>query len=290
MKTKTALVVGGTDGIGAAVALELCKQGARVIIIGRSKEKASNVVEASKMLQTNGTIEVVVSDFSLMNNVKNTVKQLKESTTTIDVLVYTVGILITKTEHTPEGIEKDFAVSYLSRFVCTEELQAQGLLTDATIMLNVAASAPKVPSYAQMEFSNVQEVQSRVGMKSHGQAQLANDIFTQFAASRYGITTIGYGPGSVNTNIRRELPKFLVALVQPFFAFSTREPQEVGRQIASILANTNLKKGQAQYFDKNGAFTVSPFIADSKRQNELLATSIALSDYALSKDYQLHHS
>jgi hypothetical protein len=174
--------------------------------------------------------------------------------------------------------------------MCTVVNKTQGLLTNATILLNVAASAPKIPSYAQMEFSNLQEVQSRVGMKSHGQAQLANDIFTQFAASRYGITTIGYGPGSVNTNIRRELPKFLVALVQPFFSFSTRESKEVGQQLVSILADANLKKGQAQYFNKRGAFSVSPFIADARRQNELLATSLALSDYALSKNYQLHHS
>lgn len=290
MKTKTALVVGGTDGIGAAVALELFKREVRVIIIGRSKEKATKVVEASKMLKSNGALEVIVSDFSLMKNVKATVRKLKETIESIDILVYTVGILITKTEHTPEGIEKDFAVSYLSRFVCTEELKTQGLLTNATILLNVAASAPKIPSYAQMEFSNLQEVQSRVGMKSHGQAQLANDIFTQFAASRYGITTIGYGPGSVNTNIRRELPKFLVTLVQPFFSFSTRESKEVGQQLVSILADANLKKGQAQYFNKRGAFSVSPFIADARRQNELLATSLALSDYALSKNYQLHHS
>ena len=290
MNTKTALVVGGTDGIGAAVALELFQQGARVIIVGRSGEKARKVVEASKMLQSKGTIEAIVSDCSLMKNVKATVRQLRETIESIDILVYTVGILITKTEHTAEGIEKDFAVSYLSRFVCTEELHKQGLLTETTIMLNVAASAPKVPSYAQMEFSDVAEVQSRVGMKSHGQAQLANDIFTQFAAARYSITTIGYGPGSVNTNIRRELPRFLVALVQPFFAFSTREPQEVGRQIVSILSQKNLKKGQAQYFNRHGVFSVNPFIANTRRQSEVLATSLKLSEYTLSQDVQVYQS
>jgi NAD(P)-dependent dehydrogenase (short-subunit alcohol dehydrogenase family) len=41
MNIKNALIVGGTDGIGAAIALELYKQGVKVVVIGRSQEKAN---------------------------------------------------------------------------------------------------------------------------------------------------------------------------------------------------------------------------------------------------------
>jgi NAD(P)-dependent dehydrogenase (short-subunit alcohol dehydrogenase family) len=281
MNTKTALVLGGTDGIGAATALELYKHGARVIIVGRSEEKAKQVLHAAQSIGSGGSMEYIVSDLSLMQNVKNAVNIMKDKAAVLDIVVYTVGILISQTEHTSEGIEKDFAVSYLSRFVCMEELHAKGLLNGNTLLLNVAASAPKVPTYAQMEFHTLQDVQARVGMKSHGQAQLANDLFVGFAASRYGITSVGYGPGSVNTSIRRELPPFLVALMKPFFYFSTREPQDVAQQLVAILGRPDLQRGKAQYFDKNGAFPVSPFIADSTRQNALLNTSVALMRQAL---------
>ena len=283
MKKKTVVITGGTDGIGAATALEYCRRGANVIIIGRSHVKADEIVRRANKFSSAGTIEVLISDFSIMKNVKNTVQRLREKVSSIDVIIHAVGILISKTEHTTEGIEKDFAVSYLSRFVFMEEASAHNLLTEQTIMLNIAASAPKIPRYAQMEFHDIAEVRSRVGMKSHGQAQLANDIFTGLAAHRYGITTIGYGPGSVNTNIRRELPKILVALIQPFFAFSTREPFEVARQIVGIVEDkSRLMVGQVHYCNKNGSFPADPFITDTQRKQALLKTSLTLVHDALS--------
>lgn len=84
--------------------------------------------------------------------------------------MHAVGILISRTEHTAEGIEKDFAVSYQSRFVFLETASAKGLLRPSTRLLNIAASAPKVPRYQQLDLSDLAVVKPRVGMKSHGQA------------------------------------------------------------------------------------------------------------------------
>jgi NAD(P)-dependent dehydrogenase (short-subunit alcohol dehydrogenase family) len=44
LKGKTALVTGSTSGIGKAVALALAARGAHVLVAGRSKERAAEVV------------------------------------------------------------------------------------------------------------------------------------------------------------------------------------------------------------------------------------------------------
>jgi NAD(P)-dependent dehydrogenase (short-subunit alcohol dehydrogenase family) len=44
LKGKTALVTGSTSGIGRAVALALAARGAHVLVAGRSKERAAEVV------------------------------------------------------------------------------------------------------------------------------------------------------------------------------------------------------------------------------------------------------
>ena len=49
-------------------------------------------------------------------------------------------------------------------------------------------------------------------MQSHGQAQLANDLYSLELSRRFGLSVIGYGPGSVDTNIRRELNPIMVTL------------------------------------------------------------------------------
>jgi NAD(P)-dependent dehydrogenase (short-subunit alcohol dehydrogenase family) len=282
---KSAVVTGGTDGIGAATALHLYRHGAHVTVIGRSAAKADALVSRAAATPGPGSLRAVVADFSRMATVEATVERTAREITGIDLLVHAVGILITRTEHTDEGIEKDFAVSYLSRFVFLEAAARHHLLHRRTRMINIAASAPKVPSYARMEFTDLAEVESRVGMRGHGQAQLANDLLTAQAPGRYGITAIGYGPGAVDTSIRREIPAVVRAVMKPFFAGVTRTPDQVAVQLAGILADPALPGGGPHFYTRKGRFPAADFIADPARQEDLLRVSTALARKALGGDH-----
>jgi NAD(P)-dependent dehydrogenase (short-subunit alcohol dehydrogenase family) len=268
------VVTGGTDGIGAATARRLVAEGADVVVVGRSRAKADALRAAA--VPGPGRLRAVVADLSEMATVRRVVGDLAGMVDRVDLLVQAVGILIARTEHTTEGIEKDFAVGYLARFVLLEEAAARGLLHPGTRLLTVAASSRSVPRYAQMEFSDLAEVERRVGMRSHGQAQLANDLLTAQAARRYGITAIGYGPGSVDTSIRREVPALLRAAIKPFFARTTRTPDAVAVQVVDILADPAIPPGATVFHDKRGPFPTAAFVADPARQADLLAVSLAL--------------
>ncbi|MEU1837267.1 SDR family NAD(P)-dependent oxidoreductase [Micromonospora chersina] len=278
---KTAVVTGGTDGIGAATALRLRRLGADVILIGRSQAKADALVARAAALPGPGSLRAITADFSSMRAVEAVVARLAGEIDAVDLLVHAVGILITRTEHTAEGVEKDFAVSYLSRFVFLEAAARQGLLHPGTRLVNIAASGPKIPTFARMEFGNLAEVESRVGMKSHGQAQLANDLLTVQAPQRYGITAIGYGPGAADTSIRREVPTVLRAIMQPFYAWRTRKPDEVARQVVDLLTDPTLATGSVSFHDRRGPFPPAGFITEPARQRDLLRTSTALAGKAL---------
>lgn len=277
----TAVITGGTDGIGAATALQLYRHGAHVTIIGRSAAKADALTARAAARPGPGSLQAIVADFSRMTAVEATVDRLARDHASIDLLVHAVGILITRAEYTSEGIEKDFAVGYLSRFVFLEAAARLKLLHPGTRMINIAASAPKVPSYARLEFSDLAEVEARTGMKSHGQAQLANDLLTAQAPARYGITAIGYGPGSVDTNIRRELPAAVRAVMKPFFAPVTRSADQVATQLTGILTDPTLDRGTAHFHGRKGPFPAAAFITDEARQQALLQTSTALARKAL---------
>jgi NAD(P)-dependent dehydrogenase (short-subunit alcohol dehydrogenase family) len=272
---KTVVITGGTDGIGAATALELHRRGARVWIIGRSVEKAQRLLAEAARTGGGGSLEVLSADFSLMANVRTAVAQLQARLTRIDVLIHCVGILIAHKEYTAEGIEKDFAVGYLSRFVMTRALVEHGLLGAHSLLLNVAASGPRLPRMARLEFDDLAAVEARFGMQSHGQAQLANDLFSLEAARRWVLGVIGYGPGSVDTGIRRELPALLVALIKPFFAFTTRAPAQVARQLADLLAAEAPPAGETRFFRRQGRFTPDAFVRDKRRRQALWSASEA---------------
>jgi NAD(P)-dependent dehydrogenase (short-subunit alcohol dehydrogenase family) len=279
---RTVVVTGGTDGIGAATALELKRRGAQVWIIGRSQAKGERLVNEAALNSGVGSLQFIQADFSSMSNVLATVAQLQQRITRIDTLIHCVGILIAHKAYTAEGIELDFAVGYLSRFIMTRALVERGLLGQGSIMLNLAASEPRIPQMARMEFADLATVEARHGMQSHGQAQLANDLFSLAAAERWGLSVIGYGPGAVDTNIRRELPALIVALLKPFFALSTRKPEQVGLQLVELIEHQAPPPGATWFFHKKGRFTPDPFVLDGGRQRALWSVSEALADKALS--------
>lgn len=277
----TAVVTGGTDGIGAATALELRARGSDVTIVGRSPAKADAMVARAAELPGPGSLRAITADLSLMRTAREIGERLADEIGHVDLLLNAVGILITRTAHTEEGIELDFAVGYLSRFVLMETLAARGAFTPTTRIVTIAASSREVPKFARLEFDDLAAVEARTGMTSHGQAQLANDLLTAQAAARYGVTAVGYGPGAVDTSIRREVPTLIRTLMKPFYARSTRRPEDVGRQIADIFADPTLQPGDTAYFDRSGRFPTASFIADDARQAALLRTSLTLTEKAL---------
>jgi NAD(P)-dependent dehydrogenase (short-subunit alcohol dehydrogenase family) len=278
LEGKQVVVTGGTDGIGAATAQELARRGARVVIIGRSQAKGERIA-AAPVGGKGGSITFLQADFSLMANVHQSAEQLRTLVAQVDILVHCVGILIAHKEYTSEGIEKDFAVGYLSRFVFTRLLVEQGLLRAGGLLLNVAASGPHIPKMARIEFDDLAVVEARYGMRSHGQAQLANDLFSLEAAERWGLAVIGYGPGSVDTGIRRELPALLMTLMKPFFARSTRRPEQVGEQLATLIEQAP-PAGSTWFYHKAGRFEPNPFVLERARRRALWAVSEALAHKA----------
>ena len=60
LKNKTVVVIGGSSGMGLAVAKQSSQSGARVVIAGRSHDKLK--AAAALMLMTNGFITGIVLD------------------------------------------------------------------------------------------------------------------------------------------------------------------------------------------------------------------------------------
>ena len=88
LKNKKALVTGSTAGIGYATALELAKEGAEVIVNGRSIERVNNAVAQIKAETGNDKISGITADFSSAESIKNLISQLPH----VDILVNNVAI------------------------------------------------------------------------------------------------------------------------------------------------------------------------------------------------------
>ncbi len=124
LKGKVALVTGSARGIGRAIAIELAKRGANVVInYAHSEEEAKKTEEACR--QYGVETLVVKADVSRREEVRAMVEKIIERFGRIDVLVNNAGILgkaLKPMEVTDEDWDAVLAVNLKGAFIVTQEV------------------------------------------------------------------------------------------------------------------------------------------------------------------------
>ncbi|MEE8602354.1 SDR family NAD(P)-dependent oxidoreductase [Euzebya tangerina] len=252
------VVTGATGGIGRAVTMALARRGIDVIGVGRSGEKASAVQREAHPLP--GEVRMTTTDLSLMSDAtafgRTVAAQHPEG---IGGVVHAVGTLKPSASVTAEGIDANIASSWLARVAITRALPP---LTEGGRLVNIAASESGAPPPRRATVPN-HPADITGGMSAHGQAQLANDIWIAGLAAS-GTRAIGYGPGSVDTDIRRELPRVVRAVMAPFFHWSTRPPEEAAADIVRLLLDAELPF--TGFASRDGLFDPNPLVTDADNQ------------------------
>ena len=87
LKDKTAIITGGGTGIGLATARAFCKEGAKVILFGRRKEKLENAVE-----KLGGSAIIVQGDMTNNNDLDQLINETLHNFKKIDILVNNAGL------------------------------------------------------------------------------------------------------------------------------------------------------------------------------------------------------
>jgi 3-oxoacyl-[acyl-carrier protein] reductase len=90
LKDKTAFVAASSQGLGKAVAMELAKEGANVIINGRNKESLEKT-KAEIEQQTGASVLALVADLSVSGETKRVIGQALEAYDSVDILVTNTG-------------------------------------------------------------------------------------------------------------------------------------------------------------------------------------------------------
>lgn len=109
LKGKTALIIGGSGGIGKAIALQLAANGTNLIVQGSNKEKLSKLEQQIKTLGTN----VKVSTIEMLFNRKTATEQLKTLKSlqdSADILIVGFGPFLQKALHLTTDQEWDDTV------------------------------------------------------------------------------------------------------------------------------------------------------------------------------------
>jgi NAD(P)-dependent dehydrogenase (short-subunit alcohol dehydrogenase family) len=217
---RTALVTGGTDGIGKEIAWCLVGQGIRVLIVGRDTQKGARTEAEFRQSVPNADVRFLQADLSLMRETHRLADEVGSLVTKLYYLVLCAGIVQGQRIETPEGIESNFAVNYLSRFVLTgrlmQLLKTAGLPDAAARILTIGGAARN----GTIHYDDV-NLTKRFGiLTAVPQFCEANDVFVLEQARRLAaagqerkVTITGLKVGAVRTNIRRTFPGWMKVMV-----------------------------------------------------------------------------
>lgn len=275
MEGKVCLVTGATAGIGLVTALELARQGARVIGVGRSPERCAEAAHQIREQTGTSAVEFLVADLSSQAEVRRLANQVKAATGRLDVLVNNAGLIRLERELTVDGLEMTFALNHLAYFLLTNLLLDTVKASTPARIVSVASAAHQG---CKMNFDDLQGETKYSPWRAYQQSKLANILFTRELARRLegtGVTANALHPGYVRTQIFRAecFSGWLLRRAAELFAITPEE----GVQTSIYLAASPDVEGQTgQYFVRRKPTSSSPESQDEATARKLWEVSARL--------------
>jgi NAD(P)-dependent dehydrogenase (short-subunit alcohol dehydrogenase family) len=262
-------LIGGTGGIGRAISRQLAARGADVIVVGQTFRD-----------QNSPGIAFMKADLSLLQEARRVAEQLPAAV--LDIVIFTTGIMAgPKREVTAENLERDLAVSYLSRFVILNEIAprlGKDRAKPETRPRMFVMGFPGTEQKADVDDLNSERSYKRRAV--HANTVAGNEVLVLEAARRFpNIDVFGLNPGTVKTNIRANFfgSRWTLAVVEWLAGFMMIEPEVYAERIVPLLVSRDLDDRSGAMFDtKAQAILPSPSAQTASYATALMAASEAL--------------
>lgn len=235
---QVALVTGAGRGIGRAIALELAREGAAVVLVARSEDQLKAV--AAEIEGAGGKAEVLSADLMSSDDVERVGKVAADKK---------VSILVNNA-----GITRDTVLLRMKDDMWDDVMN---LNLRATFQLTRAAARPMLKA----RYGRIINITSVVGIKGNaGQANYAASKagmigFTQSVSRELGarnITVNAVAPGYIDTEMTEEIPeKAREALLAQIPLGRMGKPEDIARMVG-FLAHPKSDYITGQVFNVDG--------------------------------------
>lgn len=262
IEKRVCVLTGANAGIGKATAVAIVKDGAHVVMVCRNKEKAEEArreICGSAQVEPDIATSLVLADLSRPDQIRRAAREIAARFPQVHVLVNNAGAIFARRELTAEGFEKTFATNHLNYFLLSHYLlpqlrEAARVSGECSRIVNVASDAHRQIKSPDRDWQSEGKYS---GFRAYGLSKLANILFTQEWARRYGSERIvinALHPGVIRTDIGTR-PGGVIGLIwglmKPFMAtaergartsvFLAQDPQAVqntGAYFASCQASS----------------------------------------------------
>lgn len=279
LRGKTCLVTGATSGMGAVTALELARLGATVIVGGRDAGRCAEHAAAIRR-ETGARVETALADLASFDEVRRLARDVAGRFERLDVLVNNAATVLYDRTLTADGLEKTFAVNYLSHFLLTNLLLDRLRVSPSARIVNVSSVQHEG---ARIEFDNLQGERRYERLDAYARSKLAVLMFSYELSRRLtgsSITVNAVHPGTVVSNLGDEngfLRGWLRVRVRNVMRRSSWMSSEEGaRNIVYVASAPELEGVTGRYFDQGRDAPSSPASYDEAVAKRLWDVSTEL--------------
>ncbi|HEU4999650.1 MAG TPA: SDR family NAD(P)-dependent oxidoreductase [Lapillicoccus sp.] len=279
--TRVAVVTGATAGIGRAVAVRLAAQGFRVIGVGRDERRGAELVDALDAVTPGGYAAAhrfLRADLASMADTASLAIEVGRLTDRVEALVCCAGVLALRPEWTEEGLERTFALNYLSRFLLVRRLEP--LLRRARSgRVVLVANAGRYGD--TLDLDDPDGGHGARGLRVSARTQVANDLLAVELAERYRgtpVTATCVFPGFVRTDVFRHgvgVPRPLAGLLSAVVGLVGLTPDQAADTPSWLAGDADPNQLAASFF---GPHRTLRRIPDDTRRPERREALWALSE------------
>jgi len=228
LKGKVALVTGGAQGIGKAVALMLARHGADVIVADVNLEKAA---ETAKELEAAGGRAMAVNvDVTRLGDVEKMVESALARFGRIDILINNAGIARDKLilRMAEEDWDTVLAVNLKGTFNCTKAVIKHMSKQRSGKIVNIASVVGEMGNAGQANYSA-----SKAGVIG-----LTKTIAREFA--QRGINVNAIAPGYIQTPMTDVLPEKAKEELQRMIPMERLgQPEDVAHAVLFLVSEAS---------------------------------------------------
>jgi NAD(P)-dependent dehydrogenase (short-subunit alcohol dehydrogenase family) len=247
MKGKVCLVTGANSGLGYATALGLAKMKATVVMLCRNAEKGEEALMEIVKKSKNDDIHLMLADMESGSSIKRFADEFISNFSRLDVLVNNAGSVYYKRIITKDGLEANFASTYMGTFILTYLLKDLLIKSVPSRIVNISGS---FHSKGKINFNDIDFSNNFDAMKAGVQAILARLIFTYELDRRwrkYGVTANALHPGAVRTRLQKKLPWYYRVVAVPVSLFF-KSPEKGAGTIIYLASSPEVENISGKYF------------------------------------------
>jgi acetoacetyl-CoA reductase len=234
LKDKVAIVTGGSRGIGSSIALELAKNGVKIVINYNSNSAAADKMVA-EIKEIGGDAYAVQADVSVIADAENLINETVKHFGKVDILINNAGITRDSTfkKLSEEDWRKVIDVNLNSVYNTTSKALPHLLESDAGRIINISSIIGQAGGFGQTNYAA-----AKAGLIGYTKS-LALEL------AKSNVTVNAICPGFIGTEMVAAMPeKVLEAVVSKVPQKRLGKPEDIARGVVYLCQDGDYITGQ----------------------------------------------